>query len=199
MKATRSIAPLLCSLLFAACLAPVPALAFDDQYHDDIDKCSSSDMDCFGRAAKAYDERLAADKAAAEAKREAAQRAEVEYRESVASFDKQTESLRQRAAAEYLHLVRSLYPGFNGIAPIVVKQGDSFSLYCAHPFFSQVSFAAGPQGPRIRRWVLEHAGDLHAARISAVGVTSQNGSHVAYQVPRAGAKKPKAKSPAAQI
>ena len=164
-----------------------PALADDC----DMARMTPEQFDaCLARDAAARNARYAAEKAQADAARKAEEQHIAELKARDDAFLAKTQVQRQRVAAQYLELLRRVYPNYNHIDVGLDRSGYDFTLYGLHPFLGRYTFAAGGQGRKIEAWIAAHAAQLRAARIVQVGVMSETTGSAVVAVPADDGKAP---------
>ena len=180
------------SLVGWAVLAVAPhTRAQSPEMRDEINTCNSDGGEdlfkaCLARAVANEDARQTERQRARQAQetkdKEERARAAHMARRAKAGLDKKSEPDRERASTMYGELLRHLFPTHNYIKLGAIPSGDGFSLYGVHPLFSRYSFSVGPAGPRIQQWVTENRSLLRTATITRVGLASDTGSEIHFNV-----------------
>lgn len=171
----------------AAAFVLVPARTHADPFMDELRNCNSDNgmkafQRCLDAAAAREDERRHQRQIErqweAEAKAEKTKAARAAYAAKV----KATAAARAGLASEYRHFLEQAFPEHNFIKVVTQDQGNGFHLLGIHPLFGRYTLSIGAAGRRVQEWAGTNRPRLMAAHINAVGVQSDRGDSVFFDL-----------------
>lgn len=183
MRSTLSLA----ARIAAMAVLFVPVFALADPFMDDLRNCNSDNgqeafQRCLDAAGTREDERR--HRRQVERQQEAETKAEKTRaaRAAYAAKVKATAVARAGLASEYRHFLERAFPEHNFIKVVNQDQGNGFHLLGVHPLFSRYSLSVGAAGRLVQEWAGTNRHRLVAAHINAVGVQSDRGASVFFDL-----------------